>query len=77
MPQITVHTYADLRQYTGNAGSVELAIESGMTVAHVLTQLGIPAERTKIIFVDSRSAGIEHTLQGGERIDVFSALGGG
>ena len=77
MARITVNTYADLRKFTDGAASVELDIEPGQTVADVLTLLGIPNERTKIIFVNNRSADLDSPLQGGERVDLFSAIGGG
>jgi hypothetical protein len=46
-------------------------------VGDVLEQLGIPSEKTKIIFVNNRSAKLNDPLQGRERIDLFSAIGGG
>jgi sulfur carrier protein ThiS len=52
-------------------------VAPGQTVAAVMRQLGIPAERTKIVFVDHCAAGLDHPLAGGERIDLFSAIGGG
>jgi sulfur carrier protein ThiS len=39
--------------------------------------LGIPVERTRILFLDHRPAALDDRLQGGERLDVFSAIGGG
>jgi sulfur carrier protein ThiS len=77
MAQITVNTYADLRQFTGGAASVGVEIESGRTVEQVLQQMAIPQERTKIIFVNGRAAELASRLQGGERVDLFSAIGGG
>jgi sulfur carrier protein ThiS len=77
MPQITVNLYANLRDFTGGAASVSLDVERGQTVAGVLQQLGIPREKTRIIFVDNRAAKLEDPLRGAERIDLFSAIGGG
>ena len=77
MAHITVNTYADLRQFTNGAATVDLEIESGQTIEQVLTQLAIPRERTKIIFVNGRAAELAYELQGGERVDLFSAIGGG
>ena len=77
MARISINTYADLRKFTDGAASVQLDIEPGQRVADVLTRLGIPHERTKIIFVNNRPAGLDSLLQGGERIDLFSAIGGG
>jgi len=77
MPQITVNLYANLREYTGGAASVNIDVDPGQTVAAVLDQLGIPHEKTKIIFVNNRAAKLEETLDGQERVDLFSAIGGG
>ena len=77
MTQISVNTYADLREFTGGAASVVVDIEPGQRVADILIRLGIPRERTKIIFVNNRAAGLSHTLEGGERLGVFPAIGGG
>jgi molybdopterin converting factor small subunit len=77
MARISVNTYANLREFTDGAPSVELDIQPDKTVADVLTRLGIPHERTKIIFVNNRSAGLDRSLQDGDRVDLFSAIGGG
>ena len=77
MSQVQVHVYADLRQFTGGAAAVEIDVEPGQTIATVLDRLGIPRERTKIAFVNSRAAEPDRVLTGGERVDLFSAIGGG
>lgn len=77
MVPLTVNLYANLREYAGGAASVELEIEPGRTIQEVVAGLGIPAEQTKIIFVDNRRADLGCSLQGGERLDLFSAIGGG
>jgi sulfur carrier protein ThiS len=77
MARVTVHTYAELRQYIDGSASIDLEIVPGQTIEQILARLAIPRERTRIIFVDGRSAELEHALQGGERIDLFSAIGGG
>jgi sulfur carrier protein ThiS len=77
MPRITVNLYANLRDYTGGAASVSVDVSPGQTVADVLAKLGIPREKTRIIFVDSRAAKLEHPLDGRQRVDLFSAIGGG
>ena len=77
MPQITVNVYANLRDFTGGAASVSVDVDAGQTVADVVAKLGIPPEKTKIIFVNSRAAKLDDPLDGQERIDLFSAIGGG
>jgi molybdopterin converting factor small subunit len=77
MPQITVNVYANLREYTGGASSVDLEVEPGQTVGDLVDRLGIPRDKTKIIFVNNKSAKFDDPLEGEERIDLFSAIGGG
>jgi len=77
MSKVRVHAYAELRQYTGGTAAVEVEVADGGTVASLLAQLGIPAERTKIVFVNSRAAELDRVLADGERVDLFSAIGGG
>ena len=77
MSQVQVYVYADLRQFTGGAAAVEVDVEPGQTIATVLDRLGIPRQRTKIAFVNHRAAGPDQALTGGERVDLFSAIGGG
>ena len=77
MSQLKVQLYADLRKYIDGATDVTVEIEPGRTIGQILDQLGVPREQTRIYFVNHRVAKIEQTLQGGERLDVFSAIGGG
>ena len=56
---------------------MDLDIEPGKTVGDVLDRLGIPRDKTKIIFVNNKSAKFDDPLAGQERIDLFSAIGGG
>ena len=75
--RVRVNLYAVLRQYIGGAPSIEVEIEPGQTIQQVLSQLGVPPEQTRIIFLNNRAAGLSHPLQGGEQLAVFPAIGGG
>jgi molybdopterin converting factor small subunit len=77
MPQVKVNLYATLRKYIGGAPSIEVEIDPGETVEQVLGRLGVPADQTRIIFVNNRAAQLSHVLQGGERLGIFPAIGGG
>lgn len=77
MAQVQVNLYAVLRKYIGGAPSIEVEIKPGRTIQQVLGQLGVPPEQTRIIFVNNRAAGLSQTLQGGEQLGVFPAIGGG
>jgi len=77
MSKVHVKLYAVLRKHIGGAPSVEVEIEPPCTIEQLLGQLGVPAEQTRIIFVDNRAARLADTLDGGEEIGVFPAIGGG
>jgi sulfur carrier protein ThiS len=77
MAQLDVNLYASLRKYVGGAPSVQIEIQPGQTIAQVLGRLGVPTDETRIIFVDNRAAVLTDVLQGGERLAVFPAIGGG
>ena len=77
MPQITVNLYANLREYTAGKPSVDVDLEPGCTVGDVVRHLGIPPEKTKIIFVNNRAAGLDDAIADQARLDLFSAIGGG
>jgi molybdopterin converting factor small subunit len=77
MPRVTVSVYANLRAYIGGRPSVDVDLPRGATVRQVIEQLGIPQDQTRIVFVNHKAAGWDDVLQGGERLDLFSAIGGG
>jgi len=77
MPNVTVNLYAGLRQFSDGEPTVEAPIEPGQTVQAVLDHFGIPAEKTRIIFVDHRAATPAEVLNGGETLGLFPAIGGG
>jgi molybdopterin converting factor small subunit len=77
MARVIVSLYATLRKYAGGSPSVELDVEPGQTVQAVLEGLGVPPDQTRIIFVNNRVASLSQPLQGGERVGVFPAIGGG
>jgi sulfur carrier protein ThiS len=77
MALTTINVYANLRQYVGGAPTVDVDVTPGQTVGQVLDGLGIPREKTRIVFVNHRSAKLDDPLEGRERIDLFSAIGGG
>ncbi len=75
--QIEVSLFAMLRKYIDGAASVDVSIEPGRTIADVLEQLGVPADQTRILFLDNRAAKLTDPLQGGEHLAVFPGIAGG
>ena len=77
MARVKLNLYASLRSYVGGAPSVDVDVEPGETVEQVLLKLGVPGEQTRIVFVNNRHAGLDQVLEGGEKVGVFPAIGGG
>ncbi len=77
MPHVQVKLYATFRAYSNGAASVEVPIDSGQTVRDVLDRLGVPADQVRILFVDNRAGELGQSLQGGEKLGLFPAIGGG
>ena len=77
MSQVTVNLFAGFRKFVDGKPSVDVEIEPGQTVHNVLDELGVPAEHTRIVFVDNTAADLSQPLEGGETLGVFPAIGGG
>ncbi len=77
MPNVKLHLFAGLRAYAGGAASVEVEVAPGEPLREVLVRLGIPPEKTRIIFVNHRAADLDHALAGGDEVALFPAIGGG
>jgi sulfur carrier protein ThiS len=77
VPRITLKLYAELRRFSEGKPSLEVEFAEGATIAKIMEQFSIPLEQTRLIFVDGRAARAEDVLQGGEKVEVFSAVGGG
>ena len=72
---ITVNCFATLARYAPPGGAVSL--EPGMTVALLISRLGIPPERVKVVFVNGLHAALESALAEGDRVGIFPAVAGG
>ena len=77
MARVKVNLYATLRSFVGGKPSVEIEVQPGQTVEQMLEQLGVPPEKTRILFVNNRAATLSQPLQDGDRVGVFPAIGGG
>jgi molybdopterin converting factor small subunit len=77
MSLVKFNLYASLRSYSAGKPSIEVDVEPGRTVGQVLADLGIPEAHTRIVFVNNRSSSLSQPLEGGERVGVFPAIGGG
>lgn len=74
--RIKLKLYATLQALLPPEGE-DYPISPGITVQELLSQLNLPAERAKLIFVDGRKADPLFKLNGGERVGIFPPVGGG
>lgn len=77
---ITVKLSSSLRPFVNGYDphqGLNLELKPGQTIAQLIQQLGLPKEKVKIIMVNGISAPLEKTLQDGDRLGLFPAVGGG
>ena len=77
MSKVRVQLFADLREFSGGEPFLDVEITAGDTIASVIDRLGIPSDRVKMVFLNARSVAFEQALTGGEKLSVFSHVGGG
>ena len=75
-PHIQLKLYATLKAFMPSQGE-EYPITPGMTVRDLLTQLKLPEDNAKLIFIDGTQGDVSSKLTGGERVGIFPAVGGG
>ena len=73
---IQLQLFASLRKFMPPVAD-NYAIEAGITVGRLITQLDVPQEQIKLVFVDSVKAKMTTILNGGERVGIFPPVGGG
>lgn len=78
--RILVKLSTTLRDYVPGydpESGLGLDIPEGESVAGVAHRLNMPLEEIKIIMINGRQYGADHTLRDGDRLALFPAVGGG
>jgi molybdopterin synthase sulfur carrier subunit len=75
-PHIKLKLYATLKVFMPSHGE-EYPISPGMTVRDLLTQLKLPEDKAKLVFIDGTQSELSSKLAGGERVGIFPPVGGG
>lgn len=73
---IQICLFANLKPFSPDNAD-NYPIDPGVTVEAVLQKIGVPLETAKLIFIDGKKAGMDHELNGGERVGVFPPVAGG
>jgi molybdopterin converting factor small subunit len=78
--QVTVKLYATLTRYgPGERAGTPFAIElpDHATLRQLIEQLNIPAEETKVMFVNGIIQEFDSILEDGDEVGIFPPIGGG
>ena len=73
---IQIRLFAGLQPFMPPSGE-KYPIHPGISIRDLLTQLNLPPEKAKLIFIDGIKANLSSTLDGGERVGIFPPVGGG
>ena len=80
MNMVEVRLYARLRKYHPNPESNEalvITLNDKAKLGNLLDKLKLPKEEIKVIFVNGKSEEESHLLKDGDRVGIFSPVGGG
>ena len=78
--KIEIHLFASLSKYL-SAGYVDKSFimepRGAVTVKDILTQLGVPQDAVKLIFLNGIHAKDSDRIKDGDRLGLFPPIGGG
>ena len=78
--KVEVAVFATLRRYMPDlrlGDSKVLEVEPGCTLAQLRDRLGLPAAEVKVVMRNHLQAGLDETVEDGDRIVFFPAVAGG
>ena len=80
MITVEVRLYATLRKYYPDLGIGEplvMALDDKAKLENLLDELKLPKEEVKVAFVNGKREEESYLLRDGDRIGIFSPIGGG
>lgn len=76
MIQINLNLFATLAKYRPkNPEGYEIV--EGKTVEELITDLKVPREQVKLIFINGKRKNESYQLKSGDRVGIFPPVGGG
>ena len=75
--RIIVDLFAGVRKFHPAASSFEVELEPGAVARELIGKTGIPPDYPVMIVINEKIAAPEDTLQDGDRVGLFSPMGGG
>ncbi len=76
MIKIDLNLFANLSEYLPENNDKFETFED-ISVETLMTQLGVPIELTKLIFINGRRENIGYQLKNNDRVGIFPPVGGG
>ncbi len=76
MIEIELKLFATIAKYLPPSPE-RFAVEEGTTVNDVVSNLNIPENEVKLIFINGRQQQGDYTLSNGDRLGIFPPVGGG
>lgn len=76
MIKINLNLFVTLSEYLPDNFD-DYAIQKDTRLDSLITQLGIPMDQVKLIFVNGKNKGLDYILQNGDRVGLFPPVGGG
>ena len=76
MIEIELKLFATIAKYLPQSAE-PFTVEEGATVDQVVSNLNIPENEVKLIFVNGRQQRGDYTLCNGDRLGIFPPVGGG
>lgn len=73
---ITIRLFADLGKFTPDSAD-NYPVNPKTSIRDLISELKIPEEKAKLIFIDGVKGELDSTLNGGERVGIFPPVGGG
>ncbi len=76
MIKIDLNLFANLSEYLPENNDKFETFED-ISVETLMTQLGVPIELAKLIFINGRRQSIGYQLKNNDRVGIFPPVGGG
>ncbi len=76
MITIDLNLFANLSEYLPENND-KFEVFDDISVEILMTQLGVPIELTKLIFINGRRENIGYQLKNNDRVGIFPPVGGG
>lgn len=75
--RIIVDLFADMRRFHSAGSSFVVELEPGAVVKELIWKAGIPPDYPVMIVINEKMAAVEDSLHDGDRVGLFSPMGGG